>query len=330
MSGATDELFFGFDMDEFSGGYDMDVAIATTAPPQVDAGVGEAGSTRSDSEKFEDLTKQSERSKQTDEQTEQTEQTGEHTEQPEQTEQAEQNRLTELAIATVAPPQVGASVEETEEKEEEETEENEEILEQAQQEDTDTNNKAEGEGVAEEDAADKDTGLLAGGAPKKNQFSEDSDEETDEEDGALDVEAGEADEAANLSMQQPYPEGVQTDFDKLPLCQELLKNYKPVACWGLLRWLHVLLSQFIILGVLIPHDSDPIDTKSMLLAVFDIGTRKKPIDGIMFLPFDSTSPMTELVVNGRVFDLKALKKLDWPKPLAGNRPVRSTVPPPPM
>ena len=49
--------------------HDMDVAIAAAAPPQVDAGVGEAGSTRRDSEKFEDLTKQSEGSKQTDEQT---------------------------------------------------------------------------------------------------------------------------------------------------------------------------------------------------------------------------------------------------------------------
>ena len=63
MSGATDELFFGFDMDKFSGGYDMDAAIAAAAPPQVDAGVGEAGSTRSDSEKFEDLTKEKERAR---------------------------------------------------------------------------------------------------------------------------------------------------------------------------------------------------------------------------------------------------------------------------
>ena len=39
MSGATDESTwtFGFDMDAFSGGYDMDAAIAAAAPPQVDA-----------------------------------------------------------------------------------------------------------------------------------------------------------------------------------------------------------------------------------------------------------------------------------------------------
>ena len=66
MSGATDESTwtFGFDMDAFSGGYDIDAAIAAAAPPQVDAGVGEAGSTRSDSDKFEDLTKEKERARQ--------------------------------------------------------------------------------------------------------------------------------------------------------------------------------------------------------------------------------------------------------------------------
>jgi hypothetical protein len=72
--------------DDLLGGFDMDAAIAAAAPPEVDAGVEEAGPARSDSKEFEDLTEQSERSKQTDEQTELSEQTEEQTEQTEQTE----------------------------------------------------------------------------------------------------------------------------------------------------------------------------------------------------------------------------------------------------
>ena len=63
MPRAMDEFGLTCSDDDMLGGFDMDAAIAAAAPPQVDAGVGEAGSTRSDSEKFEDLTKEKERAR---------------------------------------------------------------------------------------------------------------------------------------------------------------------------------------------------------------------------------------------------------------------------